>query len=76
MTVFAVSIFNSHTDHLQIIEDYVKGCKLQLKRVNTISNFHKLLFDREDSSLACFHRGTQPWFARGIVLIRLSSKPV
>ena len=31
----------------------------QLKKVSTINRFHKLVFDRGDSSFECFNRATQ-----------------
>jgi len=40
------------------VEDYVRGCTWQLKMVNSIHGFHKLVFDRGGGSFKCFNRST------------------
>ena len=44
---------------LRLFKDYVRGRTWQLSKVKTIYRFHKLLFDRGDSSLQCFNWATQ-----------------
>ena len=43
---------------LKHVEDYVRGCIWQLKKIKTIYRFHILVFDRDDSNLECFNRAT------------------
>ena len=47
-----------NTDHLQQVEEYVRGCTWQLTNVKTIYMFHELVFDRENSGLKCFNWAT------------------
>jgi hypothetical protein len=44
-------LFLPNTDRLQQIEDYVRGCTRQLAKVKTSYKFHKLVFDKGNSTL-------------------------
>jgi hypothetical protein len=47
-----------NSDHLQQIDDYVRGCTWQLKIVNITYTFHILVFNRGDTSCECFNHPT------------------
>ena len=45
-----VALLLPNTDRLQQVEDYVRCCTWQLKTVITINMFHKVVFDRHQTS--------------------------
>ena len=45
-----MSGISSNTDRLQQVDDYVRGCTWQLKKIKTISRFHNLVFERRQHS--------------------------
>ena len=47
---YKMSRVSSNTGHLQQVDDYVRGCSRQLKKVKTIYRFHKSLFDRRETA--------------------------
>ena len=51
----ALLLLLPNTDRLQQVEDIVGGYTWQLKKINIIYRFHKLVFHRGDSSLECFN---------------------
>ena len=44
---YKMSGISSNTDHVQQVDDNVRGCTWQLKKIKTIYRFHKLVFDRD-----------------------------
>ena len=51
-----------NVEGLLSVDEYGRGCIWQLKNANTIYIFHKLEFDRGDSSLECFNRTNQNYW--------------
>jgi hypothetical protein len=54
---------NPSIKYLQCVDDYVRCCTWQLKKTKPIYRFHRFLFDRGDSTLWCFNRATQNYWA-------------
>jgi len=50
---------NRSTQRNPQVEDYARGCILQLREVKTIYRFHKWVLDRENSSVEYFKRAIQ-----------------
>ena len=48
-----------NTDHLQQVEDCVRGCTWQLKEVNIFYRFHELVFDRGENILDISNQATR-----------------
>jgi hypothetical protein len=44
MSEVVLPLLQPNTDCLQQVEDYVRGCTLQFKKVKTIYLFHRLVF--------------------------------